>query len=193
MKYFLDFEFIEGFKKPLFGKRRHFIDLVSVGMVCEDGREFYAISNEFNEKDANAWVRDNVLIKLEPKNILTHQDFHDVQQVPNPIWMSNYEIKNHLIDFMRLYSIRPAHETHDIYTYYGAYDWVLFCSIFGTMAQLPSGLPFLPIDLKQMMIERNLNDAWKNVNCPDPFNEHNALVDAKWNKKLYEEIIKVSR
>ena len=48
MKYFLDTEFIEGFHKPLFGKKRHFIDLISIGIVCEDGREYYAVSNEFN-------------------------------------------------------------------------------------------------------------------------------------------------
>ena len=61
MKYFIDCEFIEGFHKPLFGKRRHFIDLISIGIVCEDGREYYAISKEFdptkrgiNEKDIPA-------------------------------------------------------------------------------------------------------------------------------------------
>ena len=54
MKYFLDTEFIEGFHKPLFGKRRHFIDLISIGIVCEDGRTYSAISNEYKYKDGNA-------------------------------------------------------------------------------------------------------------------------------------------
>ena len=35
MKYFFDTEFIEGFHKPLFGKRRHHIDLISIGIVDE--------------------------------------------------------------------------------------------------------------------------------------------------------------
>ena len=64
MKYFIDTEFIEGVKKPLFGKSRHFIDLVSIGIVCEDGREYYAVSNEFNPKDADKWVLENVLIPI---------------------------------------------------------------------------------------------------------------------------------
>ena len=58
MKYFLDTEFIEGFHKPFFGKRRHFIDLISIGIVCEDGRQFYAISNEYKYSDADKWVKD---------------------------------------------------------------------------------------------------------------------------------------
>jgi len=64
MKYFIDTEFIEGFKKPLFGKSRHFIDLISIGIKCEDGREYYAVSNEFNSNDADQWVKDNVISKL---------------------------------------------------------------------------------------------------------------------------------
>ena len=56
MKYFIDTEFIEGFHKPLFGKRRHFIDLISIGIVAEDGREYYAISNGYRYKDADKWV-----------------------------------------------------------------------------------------------------------------------------------------
>ncbi len=63
MKYFLDQEFMSGFVKPLFGKERHFIDLISIGLVSEDGREYYAVSNEFNLKVvwSDDWLRENVL------------------------------------------------------------------------------------------------------------------------------------
>lgn len=64
-KYFIDTEFIEGFYKPLFGKKRHFIDLISIGIVCDDGREYYAISKEFNVSDADEWVKENVFDKIE--------------------------------------------------------------------------------------------------------------------------------
>jgi len=64
MKYFLDTEFIEGFHKPLFGKRRHFIDLISIGIVAEDGRRFYAISTEYNYNDADDWVKENVIMPM---------------------------------------------------------------------------------------------------------------------------------
>lgn len=52
MKYFFDTEFHEYPKKPLFGKPINTIELISIGIVSEDGREYYAISNEFNLKDA---------------------------------------------------------------------------------------------------------------------------------------------
>lgn len=74
MKYFIDFEFIEGFHKPWFGKRRHFIDLISVAVVAEDGRKYEAISNEFDESKASPWVRENVIAKLQSKKYV--QDFY---------------------------------------------------------------------------------------------------------------------
>ena len=59
MKYFIDTEFLEGTQKGWFGKiTKPTIDLISVGIVCEDGREYYAISKDFNLKEA--WNRCDV-------------------------------------------------------------------------------------------------------------------------------------
>ena len=56
-KYFLDTEFLEGTQKTFFGKSKPTIDLISIGIVAEeDGREYYAISKDFNLKEAwNRW------------------------------------------------------------------------------------------------------------------------------------------
>ncbi len=56
MKYFLDTEFYEFVRKPFFGKSYHSIELISIGIICEDGREYYAINKELNLKRVwNAW------------------------------------------------------------------------------------------------------------------------------------------
>lgn len=56
-RYFLDTEFHE---EP--GS----IELISIGIVSEDGREFYAESSEYDEGRAFPWLRDNVLPHLSP-------------------------------------------------------------------------------------------------------------------------------
>lgn len=58
-KYFMDTEFIE---------YPNTIDLISIGIVCEDGREYYAISNEFDESKADKWVKENVLSKINKED-----------------------------------------------------------------------------------------------------------------------------
>jgi len=67
MKYFIDTEFLERTQeRPLILKGRlgnwmvgypkPTIDLISIGIVAEDGREYYAISKDFNLKEA--WSRN---------------------------------------------------------------------------------------------------------------------------------------
>jgi hypothetical protein len=60
MNYYFDTEFIEGTQNNTFlcfniGQTKPTIDLISIGIVCEDKREYYAISKEFNIKEA--WNR----------------------------------------------------------------------------------------------------------------------------------------
>jgi len=63
MKYFLDTEFIEGTQGKFFGKTKPTIDLISIGIVGEDGREYYSISKEFNLREAwNRWQYDMSLV-----------------------------------------------------------------------------------------------------------------------------------
>ena len=57
------------------------------------------------------------------------------------------------------------------------------------MLELPKNFPMFSMDLKQMMESLELTKEWKQEVCPDPEGEHNALIDAKWNKDLYECII----
>lgn len=51
MKYWLDAEFIDD---------GLIIDLISIAMVAEDGREYYGQSVEFNHRNTSLWVQENV-------------------------------------------------------------------------------------------------------------------------------------
>ncbi len=184
MFYYLDTEFIERFHKPLFGKARHVIELVSISLVSEDighgSRTYNAISSEYEYKYASKWVKGNVIAPLfsvtvhgDARNHTTLSHFHKhygkpIKQIAKEIFefvnpglgfryseLNNSEIKTSgnmdshfnihnvaLID--NRYVARPTFKT-----YFGSYDWVLFCSLFGTMMELPSGFPMYTIDLKQ--------------------------------------------
>ncbi len=219
-KYFIDFEFIEGFHKPLFGKRRHFIDLISIGIKCEDGREYYAISTEFNHKDASEWVKKNVIRKLPPR----HFNGFNIDEAR--LWKSNQRIANDILSFVfpELLPMQSVtvditgtlptwfvpKKTPEFYGYYSDYDWVLFCSLFGTMMELPKGFPMYCIDLKQILDEKIGNNklskfGWdiktsdacqtleqklmvvkSSITYPKQSDEHNALADANWNYELYK-------
>jgi hypothetical protein len=149
VKYFLDTEFIE---------RPCTIDLISIGLVCEDGREFYAESGEIDWTKASDWVLANVRPHLTG----------DLS--------SRREIADGILDFTN-----GGYGEPEFVGYYSDYDWVVFCWLFGSMMDLPKGYPMYCIDLKQMAAEMG------NPELPaQDGTEHHALADARWNKRAWE-------
>lgn len=154
MLYFLDTEFYEDGTT---------IDLISIGIAAEDGREFYAVSQEAQLHRVSPWVREHVLPSL-PK-------YGDVA------WMSRKEISERVLAFTG----EPALiDKPEFWAYYADYDWVVLCQIFGTMMNLPKHFPKWCRDLKQLSV-----DVGSPQHPKDPEGEHNAIVDARWNKELY--------
>lgn len=162
-KFFLDTEFIE--TPPT-------IDLISIGIVSEDEREFYAVSNEFNETRASPWVQANVLPKLPPRT--------------DPAWMSRAEIAAGILRFVEAGGGEPS-----FVGYFADYDWVLLCWLFGKMIDLPKGWPMYCLDLKQEMAARGI----KREDLPLFGREdaHNALADALWTKHAWYHVMKQPR
>lgn len=123
MKYFIDTEFLEGpqrhrktFLEALLATKKYTdptIDLISIGIVAEDGREYYAISKDFNLKEAwnrwqwntdkNTcdivkkvyWIRENVLKPIwkdlyEKEHNSSLEGIEEIDLTNVPEWSYNY-------------------------------------------------------------------------------------------------------
>lgn len=146
MKYFIDTEFIE---------YPNTIELISIGIKCEDGRKFYAESWAIDWSKANGWVIENVKPHLTGENVLDRN-----------------EMKKAILEFI-------GNDKPEFWGYYADYDWVVFCWIFGAMIDLPKNFPKYCKDIKQLADEKD------NPKIEEPEKEHNALADAEWNEKYY--------
>lgn len=94
MKYFIDTEFIEGTQKGIFKDSKPTIDLISIGIVSEDGREYYAISKDFNIKEA--WNRyDEVANRLFPIGPEYNRVYWLRENVCKPIFLELATKNNH--------------------------------------------------------------------------------------------------
>lgn len=91
-KYFFDTEFLEGTQKTLFGKTKPTIDLISIGIVSEDNREYYAISKDFNLKEA--WNRFQLKKVDYHPNGMEHspmiKEYWIRENVLKPLWLELY-------------------------------------------------------------------------------------------------------
>jgi hypothetical protein len=178
MKYFFDTEFIES-------SERKTIDLISIGIVAEDGRKYYAISTEFDASFASEWVKENVLSKLPPRA----GSFNPAEASPriaseSKAWKSRATIREEILKFTSQ-DVSPL----EFWAAWAAYDWVVFCWIFGDMINLPDGYPYNCNDIIQWMTQLGLT---RDFLPPHPVDAHNALADAQWVKEAYDALKKYS-
>jgi len=153
MRYFYDTEFIDDGRT---------IDLISIGVAAEDGREYYAISTEFDPDRAGRWVRKHVLPKL-----------------PSPaskLWRSRRQIREELEDFFGIDRDEPI----ELWAWVGAYDHVVLCQLWGPMTELPQAIPRFTRELRQLWEERGSPRM-----PPRSHDAHDALVDARQNLERF--------
>lgn len=192
MRYWFDCEFIED---------GHTIDLLSIGVVAEDGRELYAQRAEMRPQKASKWVQENVLVHLQPcvtypappyapdkPNWTFGWSIHDGHvgkingewvHCGNPAcpWRKHDELKHDLVEFLN----PERYGKPELWGYYADYDHVALCQLFGTMMDLPHGWPMYTRDIKQLC------DELGNPQLPEQGKgEHHALADARWNKQARE-------
>jgi hypothetical protein len=142
MRIWFDTEFIED---------GNTIDLLSIGLVREDGHYFYAEPIECNRSRASSWVKVNVIPHLEGGIALMKRE--------------------HIAEAL----IRFAGETPEFWAYYASYDWVALCQLYGTMMDLPKGWPMYVRDLRQEFDRLSLDAP--PIAEED---QHHALADARW-------------
>jgi hypothetical protein len=146
MKFWFDTEFLEDGR---------LIELISIGLVAEDGREYYAetLGAEFLS-GSTVWLRENVRPHLR-----------------GPIH-ARARIARDIVEF-----VGP---TPEFWAYYADYDWVALCQLYGRMIDLPKGWPMFCRDVKQLA--DILNNPALPVQTTT---EHHALADARWTREAW--------
>lgn len=161
MRYWLDTEFIErGPEYP--------IRLLSIGIVAEDGREFYAetvhahalISIDY-DNFGDPWLRNNVQPHLRGGTAEMR--------------------RGALAAKVRAFCGPSRYGEPEFWAYYADYDWVVLCQLFGRMIDLPKGWPMFCRDVKQYA------DSLGNPQLPkQESGEHDALADARHCRMMWE-------
>jgi 3'-5' exoribonuclease-like protein len=147
MNYYFDTEFLDDGKT---------IDLISIGIVCEDGREYYAVSLDFDPSRATEWLKTRVLAHI-PRDFRTK---------------SRKVIADEVAAFIQAEQKMSGVILPKLWGWYPAYDWVALCQLYGPMIARPQHFPKRPDDLKQLV------GSWRGPSQEGT--KHNALEDARW-------------
>jgi hypothetical protein len=177
MRVYYDLEFIE-YRTGWF-RKRYAIDLISIGMVAEDGREYYAVNRDMPVRRIrrHEWLMKNVVPHL-PKG-------HGDQRLSMPKrWLFHYgdrAVKPETRIADEVAAFIQATPDVELWANYGAYDHVRLCWLWGLMIDLPPGVPMFTHDLQQERARLGIRDD----DIPrQVLGLHDALADARYNKGL---------
>lgn len=159
MRYYLDTEFDENADR---------VCLISLALHAEDRRELYLVSTEVNPDACNPWVKQHVLPQLHAFPV----------DGSGPLEWFHLRIE----DFL------AQDPSPTFWGYYSAYDWFLFCRLWGGMLMMPKKFPNVCMDLKQLADTLLPETRFKDV-VPPASPAHNALADARWNETLFNFIV----
>lgn len=182
MKVFLDTEFT--------GLHQH-TTLISIGLIDEQGKMFYAELNNYNINQVDEWIEENVIKHLTYNhtlmalNISKHNDVSmkgtsDAVASELRRWLSQYD-------------------SVEIWSDCLAYDWVLFNELFGHAFNIPSNVYYIPFDICTLMkikgVDPDVNRekfAGQLIKSDvQHYPKHNSLWDAKIIKDCYFKLMEM--
>ena len=156
------------------------IELISIGMVCDDGREYYAVNRDMSVRRIrkHKWLMENVVPSL-PKgqgDRRNHEPKSWLFDYADPVVKRRERIADEVMDF-----IRAAGPDVVLWANYGAYDHVALAQLWGRMIDLPEGVPMFTCDIQQERLRLGLR--WDELPQQES-GEHNALADARHNQTV---------
>lgn len=174
MKIFFDTEFTGLHKNTT---------LISLGMVDENGRSFYAEFTDYDKSQVDDWIQKNVINNL----------INDSNKI-------DYESDNWVVigdkDFIctMLKKWLKYYDSVQLVSDVCHYDMVLFIDIFGTAFDLPSNVSPVCYDINQdiaKFFKVSMHEAFDIsregiIDVEIVGDKHNSLYDARVIKAIYE-------
>lgn len=178
MKVFFDTEFTGLHQKTT---------LISIGMVAENGHTFYAELTDYNIKQVDDWIEENVLL-----NLIFNKGHNKPGVARCEIMGNRNDVATALHDWLLQF------ETVEMWSDCLAYDWVLFNQLWGHAFNIPKNVYYIPFDICTLFKVKDIDpdvdreafafDGSLNANIAQK-QKHNALWDAQVIKACYEKLI----
>ena len=165
--------------------------LISMGMVSEDDKWFYAEFTDYDETQVDSWVQENVINnlvlpdqELEDFGVVFSEVTKNYSIVKGPSVIIRYELEDWLSQFDKI----------EIWSDCYAYDWVLLCQLWEGALNIPKNIYYIPFDLSTLMKIKGVDPDISreefgghisSVQC----SKHNSLHDSKIIKACYEKLM----
>ena len=160
--------------------------IISIGLVTFGGMKFYAEFTDYDKSQVDEWIQTNVI------NCLRFVENSDGWKESGSDY---YYVKGKTIHIVKHLKIWLSQ--FDGIEMWGdclAYDWMLFCQLFGHAFNIPGNIYYIPFDICTLFKAKGIDpdtsrEEFSSV-C-DKEQKHNALYDAIVIKSCYEKLINI--
>ena len=159
--------------------------LISIGLISECGKTFYAEFTDYDENQIDNWLQENVInnLKFNNKELQNQSTIPFLTEGFNYTGFGNKEtIKNYLTEWLKQF------KEIEIWSDCLSYDWVLFNQIFGHAFNIPKNVYYIPFDICTLFQVKGIDPDISREQfseMTEASKKHNALWDAKVIKECY--------
>lgn len=162
--------------------------LISIGIISEDGRTFYAEFTDYNVIQLNDWMYTNVInnLLLEPTQENGRIDMIDKEGTCFNVIGNKRYVKCALEYWLTQFN------DVEFWSDCLAYDWVLFNDLFDHAFNIPKNVYYIPFDICTLFKIKNVDPDISREEFIDNSIEgkkHNSLYDAKVIKACYNKLM----
>lgn len=153
--------------------------LISIGLISECGKMFYAEFNDFDSSQLDSWIKRYVIPKLKYYDLEICEE-----KFENAIFCKGNKeyIKEKLTTWLKQFGCV------EMWSDCLSYDWILFNNIFDAFDEtLPSNVYYIPFDLSTLFHLKGIDAdvSRERFLGEDSFDKHNALWDAELIRDCY--------
>lgn len=171
------------------------IELISIGMVTDEGEEYYGINGELELRRLTSlsWHLKNTVPTLPIRTRTDDKLEWDLDHADANLIKSRAKLRQEVFEFIYNNSDIEGPSVSDnveLWAWYGAYDHVALAQLWGPMNDLPGSIPMYTNDFKQELERKIQLTGNKRLRYNLPKMEggtvHNALDDARLLKRRAE-------
>lgn len=168
--------------------------LISIGLLAEDGRTFYAELTDHDKGQISQWIQDNVIDNLVILNNGSHAwkfAFHQGIDTDLGFAGDREYVRDRLAEWLAQF------DRVEMWSDCLSYDWMLFCQLFGHAFNIPKNVYYIPLDICTLFKAAGVDPDVSREEfarggsywfTEDQVKKHNALWDAKVIKACYDRL-----
>lgn len=161
--------------------------LISIGLVAENDRNFYAEFTDYDKGQVDDWMTENVLNNLLYTSLAENGNRLFTEGAHTGLRGDKAFVRAYLDQWF--ISLGPG--PHEMWSDVLAYDWMLFCQLWGHAFNIPETIYYIPFDLATLFKAKNINPDIDRDGFASSMimgRKHNALWDAQIIKECYKKL-----